>query len=319
MSNIISSYPTYDGDPLHIFTLDNYSFFYEQDGEIFPLEKEINKNGLSSEIVLDDENGLWNPDEYSLCISREISVSDAFHLYGATSSSEYNYQVACRRAAIGLGLAWNSPQSGQKGATFIGEIKNTTKKQVFSLNAEFPKGTLRGELNLSLILFIMYPGNPTGDEVIYANEVGSKVGVVDIYSARVDGNGSFFPIQEVNSPGEALWAVKCNLVDPCTDVFSDSVAILINSAHKNFKMLDRTDSRNFSPQLFIEVISSAIGIIIESMRELDENLKDIQNAQEGSVALAIKYFQEKLGWNIDTPSTTSKSIRNFLEQKLLDL
>ena len=317
MGNLISLFPRYDGDPLGLFCLPDYSFCYNRESETIFLAQETDKTGLSNEVVLDDETGFWNPNEYPLCVSRIISVKKASQFYLINPAvSDYSYKIACQDAIIGLGLIWSSPNSNQKGAIYLGDIKNTTEEQTFELSTEFPKGHLRGELMFSIVLTLKSSGNPQDNEKIYANEPGCILGVIDSYMIRIDGNGSFFPIEEVDKPGEPLWSVKCSWTDPDSEQLSETVVIQLNKAHKNFKLLDISNKTNFEPQLFMEIISNAVGIIIETLRTDGNNLTDLDKGEEGSVSLAIKYFAENLGWDINTPSQTSSSIRKYLEQKL---
>lgn len=319
MSQIISLFPTYEHGYLNIFSLSDYEFFYEKDGEVIKLDNDPD-NSLSGEIVLEDNTGYWSPDEYSLNFSKKIEIVKANLLYeGISDTTDFNYKIACANAVIGIGLVWSSPSSNQKGAFVIGDIKKKETKQVFSITKSFPKGLLRGEIIFSVVLFIRKPGTPKSDEYKYANEAGCKIGEVENYVIRIDGNGSFFPMKEVDKPGENLWSVECNWTDPAVDSFADSVTILLNRCHKNFKYLDRNNQRDFQPQLLIEILAGAVGNVIETFREEDKNFMTLQDAQEGSVALALKYFNENLEWDISSPIKTSASIRKFLEQKLLKI
>lgn len=309
MSQVLSLFPTYEKDKSDIFSLSDYSFYYDKDDEEVELSYNSDES-MSGEIVLEDETGYWTPDEYPLKFLKKIEVKNATLLY------ETDYKIACSDATIGIGLVWSSPSSNQKGAFDIGEIENIDRRQVYKINKTFPPGSLRGEVIFSIILFIKKPGKPEKDEFIYANEPGCKIGEIENNVVRIDGNGSFFPMKEVDRPGEPLWFVECNWTDPSMDSFSDSVSILLNRAHKSFRFIDRTD-KDFQPQLLLEVLASAVGNMIETYRDYDKDFETIQDAQEGSVALAIRYFKDNLNWDISSPIHTSSSIRTFFEQKKL--
>ena len=315
MSQIISLFPTYDNDTQGLFSLSDYQFYYEKDGEDVELFNNSDES-LSGEIVLEDEMGFWSPDEYSLKFTKQIEVKNASMLYESDSSTP-DCKIACSDAIIGIGMVWSSPSSSQKGAFDIGEVKNYDRKQIFKIDKTFPKGKLRGEIVLSIVLYIKAAGNPVGDELIYANEPGSRVGEIETFAIRLDGNGSFFPMKEVDRPGDSLWSVECNWTDPSIDAFSDCITILLNRAHKNYKYLDRSNTKDFQPQLLLEILASAVGNVIETLREEDKEFLSLQDAQEGSVSLAIRYFKDNLEWDISTPTKTSASIRRFLEQKIL--
>lgn len=316
MSQVVSLFPTYEKDSLNIFSLSDYHFFYDRDGE----EEELFNNtdeSLSGEIVLEDESGYWSPDEYPLKFSKQIEVKNANTLYETDPATDFNHKIACSNATIGMGLVWSSPSSCQKGAFDIGEIKNTEKKQVFQIDEVFPTGKLRGEIIFTIILYIKKPGTPNDDELMYANEPGCKVGEIENYVVRIDGKGSFFPMKEVDKLGGNLWYVECNWSDPSTDAFSDCVTILLNRSHKSFKYLDRSNPKDFQPQLLLEILASAVENVIAALQEEDRNFDTLQDAQEGSVSLAVRYFQDNLDWELKNPIKRSASIRTFLEQKLL--
>ena len=66
-------------------------------------------------------------------------------------------------------------------------------------------------------------------------------------------------------------------------------------------------------------MSSAICVIVETLRSEENGLSSLENAQEGSVAQAVSYFREKLDWNIKSSQLTSRSVRLFLEEKFKKL
>ena len=135
---------------------------------------------------------------------------------------------------------------------------------------------------------------------------------------RLDGVGSVFPVYEIHEPGQPLWYVKCDWDDPTYDLFSDCVAININTAHKNYKYLDKT-KRTFDEQLLKEIMASALGVIITKLKE-QENYWDVttigEDLQSGSVSEAINYFINTLEWDVSGPESLSLSIRKFFDQRM---
>lgn len=318
MSNIIPLFPTFNEDIKDdIFEMGSYVFSYERDHGHIELIQKFDDTGLCAEAALTDETGYWNPDEYPLCVSRKISVLNASQLYSSTNpSADKPNAIVCSDAVIGIGLKWSSSESNQCGSIPIGSIFKTSAKQEFEVNYSFPESSIRGEIVFSIILYVQNSGKPKQHEEQFANNSGLVLGEIDTFAIRIDGNGSFFPIYEIDKPGAPLWDVNCSFTDACSDPFSDTVAIYINKGHKNYKYLNRADNRNYNPQLFLEIMANAIGVIIDTIRVDDKDFVTLENGQEGSVAQAVHYFMEKLDWNLKTPQTTSKSIRNFLEDKL---
>ena len=272
------------------------------------------------EVSLSDETGFWNPDEYPLCVSRKIKVIKASQLFSSGSSSVIMpHAIACHDAVIGIALKWFSAESNQCGAIPIGTITCSSSKIEYEVKYNFDKASIRGEVFFTIILYIFRSGNPNEYEKHFGNTPGMVLGEIDTFAIRIDGNGSFFPIYEINKPGEPLWDVKCTWSDPASDSFSDCVSIFINKAHKNYKYLNREDKRNFNSQLFSEIMSSAICVIIETLRADDTSFTSLDMAQEGSVAQAVNYFKEKLGWDLKSSQLTSRTIRLFMEEKLKTL
>ena len=321
MSQAIPLFKTFNEDAKdEIFKLDNYVFSYKRDGETVELIQDYDNASMRMEAALSDETGFWNPDEYPLCVSRKIMVKKAGELFSSgTPSNDTPFSIACHDAVIGIGLKWYSASSNQCGAIPVGVITSSTLYHDYIVKYNFDKASIRGEVFFTIILYVYSPGNPNEYEKQYGNTPGMILGEIDTFTIRIDGNGSFFPIYEINNPGEPLWDVNCTWTDPASDSFSECVSIYVNKAHKNYKYLNREDKKNFNSQLFSEIMSSAICVIIETLRSDPGGFAALDNAQEGSVAQAVNYFKEKLDWDIKSSRLTSRSVRLFLEDKLKKL
>ena len=105
---------------------------------------------------------------------------------------------------------------------------------------------------------------------------------------------------EIHEPGQPLWYVKCDWIDPTYDLFSDSVSI-------------------FDEQLLKEIMASALGVIITKLKE-QEDYWDVttsgEDLQSGSVSEAIHYFIDTLEWDVSGPEAMSLSIRKFFDQRI---
>ncbi len=255
MAAEISLFPTITEELLNKirFQTSLYKFYYVRDDEEYQLKAE-SIDGSSTLYKLVDENGVWNPDDYNLGIKRHYSLRTYKCLFGEKG-------IACNNAVLGLALMWTSPDSKQRGVIPIGDIENSEKDLEMDLNYEFMEAQLRGDVEFTTIIYLKRTGTPLWNEEHLANEYGCLLGELDKFSIKLDGNGSMFPLFEVNEPSQPLWYVKCDWQDPTYDKFSDSIYIYINIAHKNYKYLDKT-KRTFDEQLLKEVISSALIIII---------------------------------------------------------
>ena len=173
-------------------------------------------------------------------------------------------------------------------------------------------------MNFTTVMYIAEAGHPRDDEQHLANTNGYILGVLDNYAIKLDGSSSTFPVFEVSEPGQPLWYVKCDWLDPTADAFSESVSINLNTAHKNYAYIDRTQ-KQFDNQLLAEIMASAITLIIEKVR-LEPGYWDqiVQgnDLEQGSVGQAIYYFQDTLEWDLSTPDSVSLCARKFFDQRM---
>ena len=160
---------------------------------------------------------------------------------------------------------------------------------------------------------------PKESEKYFAQQTGTILGILEQEEFFIDGNGSVFPIAVIDAPGKALWNVYYNdTADPMQDKFeSENVEIRLNKAHPNYDML-KIDSSMIESPLFIEVLSSALMVIVESVKESAgeewENILEGTGFETGSIAEAVYYFITRLQWDVSSPSKTSASIKEFFEK-----
>ena len=294
---------------IEVFSIDDPEFLYTRDGEKRPLY--IRDEGSTYE--LRDEEGLWNADEYDLILRLHVTCKDADRLYGYDPYDMDDLSCACNDAVIGLALAWSSRDSRQRATVEIGTIDNFRDEQDLKIEYVYPKGSLRGGVSFSLILYVKEEGNPTEDEKLFANTQGAILGEIENFNIVIDGNGSYFTICEVNKPGGILWSVEYEMDDPSSDVFSDCVSINLNRAHESYRFIDRK-SPDFNLQLFLEIIAGSLIAVIETVRSQDESFNCLGDPEEGSVAQALLYFRDVLEWDFSTPLTLSSSVRKFFEK-----
>ncbi len=186
------------------------------------------------------------------------------------------------------------------------------------MNYEFSEAQLRGNVEFTTIIYLKSAGTPLYNEEHLANEYGCILGELDKFIIKLDGSGSVFPMYEVNEPSQPLWYVKCDWDDPTYEQFSECVSIYFNTAHKNYKYLDKK-KRTFDEQLLKEIMASALVIVITKLKE-QENYWDVTTTgdelQNGSVSAAVNHFINTLEWDVSTPESMSLSIRKFFDQRM---
>ena len=258
-----------------------------------------------------DENGVWTQDDNNLCFRRKYCLRTFQCLFG-------EYGIACKSAKLGLAIQWTSADSRQRGVIRISEFGINDQILEVEAEKEFGKAQLRGVVNFSTILYIAQAGIPDDTERHLANTNGYVLGELDNYTIKLDGSSSSFPVFEVSEPGQPLWYVKCDWIDPTVDTFSDSVSINLNTAHKNYAYIDRT-SKRFDSQLLTEIMASAITIIIEKARLETGYWEQIMQGNDlelGSVGQAIYYFMDTLEWDLTSPESVSLCARKFFDQRM---
>lgn len=298
----IPFFPTYDGSQGRI-SFSPYSFFFKENEKERDLDYETVENNT---LLLKDKRAIWNVDDYPFYISREIHIANADRLYGQEG-------IACSDATIGVAIKWSSKDSNRRDVFDLGEIVNTKEEQRLKIEKGVLNG-LRGKVELTTIIYLKKNGIPQNGEAHLANIPGTILGELDTTNICLDGSGSIFPIFVTSIPGGPLWDVTCNWEDASVDSFEETVSIVFNSNHRNYRYINRNDKK-FNSQLLIEILASALTLVIEKMREDDKDFSSFTYCSEGSVAAAIRYFQDKLDVDLGTPLKSSKSLRLLLEKR----
>lgn len=319
MSKPIFLYPSLN-DELRdgVFQAKKYTIYYVNNDE-FEKELEYESADIGTAINCLKTDGVWNADKFNLCLKRAIALKGFKKLFGPDG-------IACRNAVLGVSVIWTSPDSRQRGSKAVmtidvnGEDLSVKQDHTFNegeIDIAFSAAKIRGDVNFSVVLYIAKAGVPEEDEMHLANEEGFVLGELDSFTLRIEGSGSLFPVFEVYEQEQPLWYVRCDWTDPVSDSFSETVSININTAHKNYKYIDRAQ-KTFCPQLLVEVMSSALCCIIEKIRSekyLEQILGD-EEMDRGSVGEAIRYFAYTLGWDFSAPDKLSLSTRKFFDGRI---
>ena len=287
-----------------------YDFFYIDDnGDECLLETEPAELSATVNNIVDD--GIWNQDDYQLGVKRVGRLSTISGLFGPEG-------IACRTASLGIAVIWTSADSKQRGAIPVTTFDCNSDSVEIRFSKTFQKAQLRGEVNLTTVVYLAASGTPEPDEMHLSNKPGSLLGELDSYTIKLDGNKSLFPVFEVSMKNQPLWFVKCDWTDATADSFEDYVSININTAHKSYKYLD-ISQKTYNPQLMVEVMAAAISLVIEKVRLNTAEWEQIMNNEDlepGSIGQAIYYFMETLDWEMDTPESVSLSARRFFDQRI---
>lgn len=207
--------------------------------------------------------------------------------------------IVPENAILGLATKWASRGSNIQGVIqWDGDISvDSSPDSDYSLVQLFPAASLKGELILETFLYLK-ENNSSSKK--FATVRGSHLGILDVSTFYLDGNGSVFPIEEINNPNEPLWKVYINSDNYYEDDFTENVSLLINKAHPGYQALNCQNFGKNSP-IFNEIICSALLIIIQkcisesSFKELFSQEHRQNESYRGSIAQAVLGFLTNSG------------------------
>lgn len=289
----------------------SFCFFYKDQNNIHELKTEP-LEALSTINGISDDEGIWDIERQNLGVNVNYSIENLKCLFGPQG-------IVCQSATLGIAVVWTSIESQQRGVFPIGTFSADQSTKDFRGEKIFEIAQLRGHVKFTTVIYIAAPGEAEDDELHLANITGYRLGEFDSYTVKLDGRGSVFPIFEVYAPDMPLWYVKCDWEDPTIDALTETVSINLNTAHKNYKYIDKKQEQSFNRALLIEIMSGAISVIIEKARTDPINWEKIINyedIEEGSIGQAICYLKDTLEWELTTPESVSVSARKFFDKRM---
>ena len=311
MSVLINSYPVLTPDIFQRigYMPSEYQYSYSSMDGSYPLSAE--PVAFREEVIkLIDERCEWTPDTHNIEVSRDIRICIPVHLFGKNGLVPSN-------AMIGVAVEWTSKSSNQRNVVKVGAFTRNTAVPTLHFAHRFNAGQMCGSFVLNTLLYVEKAGVPSKDEVHLANTEGMVLGALDAACVIIDGNGSVFPIVEVNVPAQPLWWVKCNWTDPLIDLFDeDNIQICLNSAHPDFGLLQIKSGVKESP-ILREVLASALAIIIQKVKDSEfwEDTIKGKNMTDGSISQAVHYFLTTFEWHHQTPELLATSIRQDFDKR----
>lgn len=269
-------------------------------------------NSLTGKVT--DPKCNWNPANYELHYERVCKFTSAYYLFGDDG-------IVPEDAVIGVAVIWSSKGSSVRNTAFVGELRQTSSAVELKQTIDFKANTLKGSVIIQTVLFLKEPGGKRPSTKFFAQQSGTLLGGLDQVEIVVDGNGSMFPIVAVEKPRGPLWEVFYNdTADIFQDRFdNDNVEIRLNKSHPNYELLDIESELTKTP-LLVEVLSAAMSVIVQSVKDNTESndwsmILSGEEGEPGSIAQAICYFVNTLGWNVSGAPELSKSIKLFFEKE----
>lgn len=313
MHNEISFFPLLNSTLLNKigYEASEYDLFYiyEEETRLLNSNSFEEKRSSSDFIKIIDEHGEWTPDKHELSYKKTITINNHRFLFGDNG-------VACDDAILGVAIGWTSKTSNQRGMEIVGYFDFSEEYVNFEYEGIFLPGTIKGKITFEVVLFLAESGNPALNQSHLANKSGMILGSLDTVNVFIDGDGSMFPIVEVQEPSQPLWWVNCDWIDPTTDSFSEeNVKICLNRSHASYRTMFSNNVMN-SP-LLLEIVASSIAIILIKLKDGEywQEILSKSNFEPGSIAQAAIYFIEVFDLEMDSPEKLALTLRNGLENK----
>ena len=237
-------------------TVSKYEFFYFDQDKVYNLTQK----GSSTIKLIADSNPPWSIERGGVAFTKTVSIAYPRLLFGING-------IACSNASIGICLLWTNKTLTQTGCLLPDSDIETETGRTCYFNCMFQPGTIKGDLELSIILYIkkkadtLLPG-----EDILINEEGAAVGEVE--TVVLDCNSTFmeFPIEEVNAPDEPLWWVSFSQwEDPRIDLFDRENICLYLNVHYQACPLIGEKIKNID--LLIDILSTTYLMIFQKIEE----------------------------------------------------
>lgn len=297
------------------YTLGEILLSYKDSDGVHNLKSESEEGATSTTTLVrvGDENGIWHPDNFGLDIEFSGEIENPAFLFGNGGL------LPRENSVLGIGLIWTDREARIRGGLPLTKI-NADIRTPFEYNAavHFDSGELRGILSLKTVLFVSESSGTDENGHIFASSEGTILGTLDDIRLVIEGNGSVFPISEVEEPGEPLWWIETSIDDPNTDRFDgDHISLILNRAHKNFPDLHLGDDED--SYLLKEVIASALFTLITQIQKDEggsEAIRKAEKAEGGSIGKILNYMLRTNKWldHIDVPEELNRRIHLWADK-----
>lgn len=272
------------------FSSTPYTFSYSVEGIDYKLV------GRGKSVVKFDDEA-WKVERDGLRVRRRVVVEYPDILYGGSG-------IACSDAELGLCIIWINRSLTQMGTILPQNEYDNDSSKVYEFDYEFAPGTLKGDLNLEMQLYIRKPAiSIRSDEKSLMNDEGVTVGVLD--ETHLDFGSMYmeFPITEVNNKKQPMWWLELSdWSEPKEDLFNEeNLCIYLNTAYESCPKLG--DTIKYADVL-IDIITTAYVMLFKRVMDcgcLADTINDV-GLEQGSISKILFYFKDSCETEIDFSS-----------------
>lgn len=312
-------YPTLTPELLEIagLSVSKYVFRYLYQDNYYGLQQK----GINT-IKLSDPLEIWTVESEGLSLSRTIRIAYPELLKGSSG-------IACKDATLGLCIIWTNKKLTQTGIILPESDISSSQGRVCTFNYTFKPGTVSGDLELTLTMFIKEKAQIVlNDEHDLINDTGVTVGEIDRITLDFNSLYMEFPIEEYRSENEPLWWVEFSeWEDPRTvDVFSkDSLCLYLNPFYDACPAPSTNESGNHIKNfdVLVEILSQVYYLMLKRLTEdeLKATKQDIGLANNSICSVLHEFIEDckdyhELQWESD--EKLLKSLQINLRKKLLE-
>ncbi len=245
-------------------SVDKYVFTYEYQDKYYGLKQKGNNT-----VKISDPLEIWGIETEGISFSKTVSIAYPHLLYGANG-------IACKNASIGVCIMWTNKTLTQTGCILPESDVETNTGRICTFNYTFEPGTIKGDLELSVIFFLKEKANNIlpGEERLN-NEEGVEIG--EIETVVLDFNSIYmeFPIEEYNSANEPLWWVYFSeWEDPKVDLFDrENICLYLNPYYSACPMVGE-EIKNLD--LLIDILATTYLLVFNKISENSDDMKATQ-------------------------------------------
>lgn len=286
-------------------------YAYLTDSDVKPINEQSFENISNKKVFqLVDDDYEWNPKEQSLFLSVTISFDNISSLFGLNGA-------AYEDSILGVGLVWKPEKSRIKRCKKLCELDAKNNKISMTVkDIELPN--ISSNVDFYLVIYISKAGTSNGRSFV-ANENGMILYQELLWTIIIEGNGSIFPVYEVEKENGPIWSYYCDFSDIAEDAFDmEHIRIEINKKHPSYNMI-HPKSPTYSQAYVNEILSTAVAMIILDIRskQVDYKIDLNEECDQGTILNVLKYFSDKLAFKInDNYNSLVESIKIFFDKEI---
>ncbi len=294
-------------------SVEKYRFTYVYNGNQYALETK----GATT-IKLSDPLDIWKVESEGFIIDRVVRIAYPNLLKGEEG-------IVCQGADIGICIVWTNKKLTQTGHILPIVDNEDSKGRICKFHHEFAPGTISGDLELSLEMFVKNKAEKVlANEQNLINEEGVTVGEIDYIELDFSSLYMEFPVVECKSESEPLWWLETsNWEDPKTiDMFSkDSFCLYLNTYYESCPApsLNKENNGTKNFEMLVDILAQTYLLLFEKLEDddLEATIRNIGLANYSICSILHQFIEDcyvELNW--ESPEALLKSLQINIRKKL---